>query len=41
MIDMTVAGLLKAYRTQQLSPEDVIASVLARCAEHDDLNMPN
>ncbi|MBI1423243.1 MAG: allophanate hydrolase [Gammaproteobacteria bacterium] len=33
-MDMTVAGLLAAYRTQGLTPEAVIAHVLARCNEY-------
>ncbi len=38
-MDMTVNGLLNAYRTRQLTPEAVIDDVLARCAEHDELNI--
>jgi len=38
-MDMTVIGLLNAYRTRQLTPEAVIDDVLARCAGHADLNI--
>lgn len=38
-MDMTVGGLLAAYRTQQLTPDAVIEQVLARCAEYADLNI--
>jgi allophanate hydrolase len=39
MMDMTVHGLLAAYRAQQLTPEAVIDALLARCAEYEDLNI--
>ena len=38
-MDMTVNGLLNAYRAQQLTPEAVIDELLARCAEYDDHNI--
>ena len=38
-MDMTVTGLLKAYRNQQLTPDAVIETVLARCDEYPDLNI--
>ena len=38
-MDMTVNGLLTAYRTQQLTPDAVIDQLLARCAEYEDSNI--
>ena len=38
-MDMTVNGLLSAYRTKQLTPDAVIDALLARCAQYDDLNI--
>lgn len=38
-MDMTVNGLLTAYRTQQLTPDKVIDEVLARCAEYAESNI--
>jgi len=38
-MDMTVAGLLNAYRGQQLTPEVVVDHILTQCEEYDDLNI--
>lgn len=35
-MDMTVHGLLNAYRTRQLTPEAVIESIATLCDEYDD-----
>jgi len=38
-MDMTVAGLLDAYRSGGTRPHEVIDAVLARCAAHEHLNI--
>ena len=38
-MDMTIHGLLDAYRTQQLTPDNVIEQILGRCTEYDESNI--
>jgi allophanate hydrolase len=38
-MDMTINGLLNAYRSNQLTPEAVIDALLARCDEYADLQI--
>ena len=39
MMDMTVTGLLNAYRTRQLNPASVIDAILTRCQDYAELNI--